>query len=204
MRIRRLLFAVCLATACFAQGKFELQPFAGIRFGGNLRTGDNDPSPIALQTSAAAGASFTYNPIPSFGLEFMWTTQQTKGETPTQSSTLRLNQYLCNLNYNFRPGNKEAREFIPFIFAGFGATRIGGGGVGSTKFSYAFGGGFRHFFSKHFGWRVQARYVPIFLYSTPLPDSACSGFPAYSYACSDSKQHDANQGDVTVGFVFRF
>lgn len=204
MTFLRSLLTVSLAASCSGQGKFELQPFAGIRFGGTLRNGDNDPSPIVLQTGAAAGASITYNPMPAVGLELMWTTQQVKGKAPTATSTLRMNQYLGNLVFNIRQINKEAQGFIPFFLVGVGAAHVGAGSEGSVKFSYALGGGFRQYFSKHIGWRVQARYAPIYLYSTPLQNPQPCYSPRYSYECQVNKQHDANQGDVTAGFVFRF
>ena len=68
-----------------------------------------------------------------------------------------------------------------------------------TKFSYDAGGGLRYFFSKHVGIRVQARYVPTYLYSTPSAPQCYT----FTSVCSDKKEHDLNQGEVSLGFVIR-
>ncbi len=209
MKIHTLLFAGSLATGCFAQGKFELQPFAGARFGGTLRNSDNDPSPVSLPAATAAGVSLAYHFVPDFGLEFMWTTQKASGGINTQPSALRVNQFLGNLIFNVVPDHNDGwlrTNFYPFFLAGFGAVRTGGAGVGDTKYSYALGGGIKYFFSEHFGLRLQARYIIIHLYTTPnLGPPACNPVPyGYGSYCDASNNYESRQGDVTVGFVFRF
>lgn len=207
MKAHRLPLALCLAVACCAQGKFELQPFAGVRFGGTLRNGDNDPSAVKLPATTAAGASIAYHFVPDFGLEFMWTTQKAAASSGAQTSALRVNQYLGTLIFNAVSSNKESKNNLyPFLLAGFGAVHTSGAGVGDTKYSYALGGGMKYFFSEHLGLRFQARYIIIHLYTTPnLGPPACYPVPYASRPyCDATNNYESRQGDVTVGFVIRF
>ncbi|HSB17896.1 MAG TPA: outer membrane beta-barrel protein [Bryobacteraceae bacterium] len=195
-----ILVLGAMTPRAFSQSSFEIQPFAGFRFGGTIRTADDDPLPIKVGSSPVAGATFTYGFDESFGLEFLWAHQSTRGMTAVQKANLRLDQFLVHVVLNMREREKSLQ---PFLLGGAGATHASGATSISTKVAWSVGGGIKYFVSRHFGFRLQARYAPTELYSTPLPDSDsyCSGI---TYCGDPKKQHDLSQGEVTAGWIFRF
>jgi opacity protein-like surface antigen len=182
------------------QSSFEIQPFAGYRFGGTMKTSDNDPSPIKVGSSPVVGATFTYGFHKSCGLEFLWSHQSTSGISTIRKGDIRLDQFLVHLVLDMREPEKRLQ---PFLLGGAGATHASGATSISTKVAWSAGGGIKYFVSRRFGFRLQARYAPTELYSTPLPDSYsyCAGI---TYCGDPKKQHDLSQGEITAGWVFRF
>jgi opacity protein-like surface antigen len=134
----------------------------------------------------------------------MWLSQPTRGEMAQVAVDLRLNQYLGTFVYNIHWKSDEEQRLVPFLLAGIGAMHSSSNeySPGSVRLSYGFGGGFKYFFSPHVGLRAQARFSPTHLYDTPLP-GVCNDYGSYdSTECR--KSHEVNQGDVTVGVIFRF
>jgi Outer membrane protein beta-barrel domain len=200
MKLVVILALGAMTPLAFPQSSFEIQPFAGYRFGGTIRTADNDPLPIKVGSSPVAGATFTYGFRKSCGLEFLWAHQTTSGISAVKKGNLRLDQFLVHVVLNMREREKSLQ---PFLLGGAGATHMSGANSLSTKVAWSVGGGIKYFVSRHFGFRLQARYAPTELYSTPLPDSYsyCTGI---IYCDDPKKQHDLSQGEITAGWVFRF
>jgi len=50
----------------------------------------------------------------------------------------------------------------PFVLASVGATHLSAGGTLSfTRFSFGIGGGIRLYATRHFGWKIQAEWLPV-------------------------------------------
>lgn len=74
-----MLFFFVFALPTLAQGRFEVQPFVGYKFGGGIPVGSNDLNinRINFNSSASAGVSAAFNATESAALEFLWNRQST-------------------------------------------------------------------------------------------------------------------------------
>ena len=220
MRIRAMQLGVCalrlvtLAIAVVflsglpaaAQYRFELQPFAGYKFGGGADVAGNPLgiSRINIDSSVAYGATATFNPSENFGLEFLWNRQTTNasgaffgGGTYPQRIGVTLDQFHGDFLFSFAGHGSKVE---PFVLLGLGATDMHGAGSSTTKFSFGVGGGVKYFVSRHVGFRVQARYAPTYLYST----SGGVWCNWWGYCWVVPNDHFLQQSDVTGGIIFRF
>jgi opacity protein-like surface antigen len=200
-----IFLALCSCSAS-AQTRFEIQPFVGYKFGGGTDVGPNTLglSHIDIDSSIAYGVTATYNPSEHTGVEFLWNHQPTNasgalvgGGTYPIKIGATLDQFHGNFLYSFA-GHESKVE--PFVLFGLGATDMHGDGSSTTKFSWAVGGGLKYFVSRHVGFRVQARYVPTYLYST----SGGVWCNWWGYCWVVPNDHFLNQGDVTGGVILRF
>ena len=167
--------SVLLAAPAFAQDRFEVSGFYGWTFvdGSGFR-----PPPSAGASYARADArdstsyGFTVGAISDMGLglEFLWdrqaTTLDVTGTGPTRSGRLNIDNYHLNVVYEF--GLRENPAHL-FVLGGFGATRYGevvlpaGIAPGSTRFSWAFGGGVKAYPSRRVGFKAMLRFVPTYI-----------------------------------------
>ena len=179
------VFALAVAAApAFGEGNWEVQPFVGYKFGGNIPVGDNDFdfTKIKIDPSVNVGVTAGYNFTEGLGLEFMWNRQPTKavgilaaGGEDSEKVSVNLDQFMGNFLIHFRDSEEKLR---PFILLGFGATRGSGEGSSRTQFSFGVGGGIKYFFTENMGLRLQARYAPTYLYSEPAAFGATGGASA--------------------------
>jgi len=208
LRLGVLCFAILAVTAlpAAAQYRFEIQPFAGYKYGGGADVGANfrGINRINIESSLAYGATATFNPSSNFGVEFMWNRQPTHavgeligGGTYPQKIGATLDQYHGNFLLSFA---EHGSKLEPFVIVGAGATNMHGSGSSTTKFSFGVGGGVKYFATQHLGFRVQARYTPTYLYSTN-GGVWCNWWGACWVIPND---HFLQQGDVTAGVIFRF
>ena len=212
MTKRLLLFAivlVCSVIPGWAQGRFELQPFVGLKTGGNIPVQCNfcDSSlnflKINVDGSLNYGATLGVNATDNIGVEFMWNRQPTVvvGRLSTGNSQrhvgINIDQYQGNFLYTFFEKEKKLR---PFILVGVGSTKFAGRGESDLRISYGVGGGVKYFFHPHMGVRLQARYTPSYLYATA--DGAWCNWWGVCYVTSNG--HYLQQFDMTAGWVFRF
>ena len=189
-----------------AQYRFEVQPFAGYKWGGGSDVAGNalGINRINLNSSVAYGVTATFNPAEHFGLEFLWNRQPTNatgvyfgGTTYPTKVGVTLDQFHGDFLFSFA-GHGSKLE--PFVLFGVGATDMHGAGSSTTKFSFGVGGGVKYFVSRHVGIRAQARYAPTYLYSTN--GGVWCNWWGYCWVASNN--HFLNQGDVTGGIIFRF
>lgn len=199
-----LLLLLGSAAPSRAQGKFEIQPFVGYKFGGGTDVAPNflGVNRINFDSSIDYGVTATYNASEHFGVEFLWNRQPTNatasysgGGTYPAKVGVNLDQYHGDFLYSFHKGKLE-----PFILVGVGATNISGAGSSTTKFSWGVGGGVKYFFSEHLGVRAQMRYTPTYLYSTN--GGVWCNWWGYCFVVPND--HFLNQGEVTTGIVLRF
>jgi len=199
------LFVTFILPAA-AQYRFEIQPFAGYKYGGGANVGGNalGLSRINIDSSIAYGATVTLNPSENFGLEFLWNRQPTNasgtysggGTYPTKIG-VTLDQFHGDFLLSFAGHGSKVE---PFVLVGAGATDMHGAGSSTTKFSFGVGGGVKYFVSRHIGFRAQARYTPTYLYSTN-GGVWCNW---WGYCWVVPNDHFLQQGDVTGGIIFRF
>lgn len=200
------LLLIVVALPCFAQQRFELQPFVGYKYGGGVGVGPNGlgVNRINIDSSIAYGATATFNPAARLGVEFMWNRQPTNasatysggGSYPTKIG-VTLDQFHGNFLFSLADHGSKVE---PFILLGFGATDMHGSGSATTKFSFGVGGGVKYFVSRHVGFRLQARFTPTYAYTT----SGGVWCNWWGYCWTIPNDHFLNQGDVTAGVILRF
>ena len=194
------------ALACFAQERFEIQPFGGYKYGGGVDVAGNPLgfSRINVDSSVSYGITGTFNPAARLGLEFLWDRQPTNatgkfsggGTYPTKIG-FTMDQYHGNFLFSFADHQSKVE---PFLLVGFGASNMHGGGSSTTKFSFGVGGGVKYFMTRHLGFRAQARYTPTYAY-TSNGGVWCNW---WGYCWVVPNDHFIHQGDVTGGVVLRF
>jgi len=207
LRVSSLL--VVVAAGLFAQ-RFEITPTFGYKFGGTVpvfRDRPESPGPkvteIKFKSSAAYGVNVAYNFTEHFALEFMWNRQPTRAEAKAGggglvgSADADIDQYFGSVVYNF--GDIDSR-MRPFLLFGGGATRAAAGDGSQTKGSFHLGGGLKMFLSENMGVRLQMRWTPTYLYSTP-GGVWCDW---WGFCWGITNDHFMNQGEASVGWIFRF
>jgi hypothetical protein len=216
------LFFVCTVSSAYAQygfgdshRDFEIAPFVGGRFGGSIN----------LNTTTCSGAtcnfdymnvnsSYDYGVMgdvslwPGSGLEaeFMWNHQPTSLDAhsiitgnSTSVGDATLNTYQWGLLYAFRPESK----FRPFIAGGAGFTHYTAPKANlpfGNGFSYSIGGGAKYFFDRHFGVRLDVRFLAS--RTTYSPGLYCDPFFGFCYQTTYA--NFAHQGTANAGLIFRF
>ena len=196
-----------LSPVMRSQGRFEVQPYVGFKWGGSTGVAPNitGVNKISLDSSVAYGVSATFNATPHFGVEFLWNRQPTQaaanlvtGGFLRPKTSVTVDQLYGDML--FSPLGGHETKLQPFILVGFGGSIIAGKGSSITKFAYALGGGVKYFFSEHLGARLQIRYAPTYLYST----SGGIWCTWYGFCYSVPNDHYLNQGDITGGLIVRF
>jgi opacity protein-like surface antigen len=196
-----------LVPCARAQRQFEITPFGGARFGGNIdfsqqNNAPNDSLNIASSEDygVMAGVSFWTN----FEGEFMWNRQPTELRVPGFAgptgfvSNMNFDMYQFDGLYQFRDPEAKLR---PFIVAGLGFSHYGGQDVlgFSNRFAYNVGGGVKYFFTPHVGVRAEVRLSPSL--TTQGYGTYCSPY----YGCyTATVSNQAYQGQANLGIVFRF
>lgn len=87
----------------------------------------------------------------------------------------------------------------PYVMGSVGATRIGGsGGSSFTRFSFGLGGGIKVYFNRHFGFRMQAEWLPLAVNPT-VGAFVCGGGCVVRLNATL-----VSQGEFVMGPLFRF
>ncbi len=204
---------MCAASAVQAQRQFEVTPFVGTRFGGNIdltQEGNPDVDYLKIKSSVdygvMAGVTFWQN----FEGEFMWNRQPTSltSHNPIDNtyafvSSMNLEMYQFDVLYHFLSPERKLR---PFVVAGLGFSHFGVEPVNgesvlsfSNRFSYNLGGGVKYFFNPHWGLRAEVRWSPS--HTTTGQGEYCDPF----YGCGPTTvANKAEQGQANIGVIYRF
>jgi len=206
-------FLVCTASGIDAQREYEVTPFFGTRFGGNIdlsQQGNPDVDFLKIKNSENFGAMVGVTFWQNFEGEFMWNRQPTSlsSHNPNDGaysflSNMNLDMYQFDILYEF---NSPESKFGPFVVGGLGFSHFGVDPANgqqvlgfSNRFSYNLGGGVKYFFSRHFGIRAEARWSPS--HTTQGETVFCDPFFGCAPAVVANK---AEQGQANVGVIFRF
>jgi hypothetical protein len=129
----------------------------------------------------------------------MWSRQSTTGAGPVGAERVAVHHLLAAFVVGLRPAE---RRLQPFVTAGMGASLLRGPNLPGRKLAATLGGGVKYFFARRFGMRLQLRYAPTEVYSTPGTQLVCNtyGHPGCYYP---PKNHDMNQVEITLGPILR-
>jgi opacity protein-like surface antigen len=196
------------ASETRAQGRTELTPFGGSRFGGVVDITTNNVQNVdylKIKSTWDYGVMLDYTLLPKFQVELMWDHQPTQlGAHVFNTNTIvgvtdaTLDMYQFSGLYEFGYRHSKIK---PFIVGGAGFTHIDSNGTldFENRFSYNIGGGVKMFFSRHLGLRLEARYSPT--QTTEQNAVVCDPF----FGCFNTRTHNyAQQGQANAGIIFRF
>jgi opacity protein-like surface antigen len=212
------LFLVFTASALRAQseyvyGRYEITPFFGSRFGGNIdlsQQGNPNVDYLKIKSSEDYGIMGDITFWQNFQGEFMWNRQPTSltshnpnNDTLSPVGSMNFDMYQFSVLYHFLSPERKLR---PFVVAGLGFSHYGAGQVNgqpvlgfSNRFAYNLGGGAKYYFSPHWGVRLEARWSPT--HTTSGLTTYCDPF----YGCYPATAaNKAEQGQVNIGVIYRF
>jgi len=206
-------FLLCAATAVQAQRQYEITPFAGARFGGNIdlsQQGNPDVDFLKIKNSVNYGVMAGVTFWQDFEGEFMWNRQPTSltshnptSDTYSYVSSLNFDMYQFDVLYSFLSRERKLR---PFVVAGLGFSHYGVQPVNgesvlgfSNRFAYNLGGGLKYFFDDHWGLRAELRWSPT--HTTSGQSIYCD--PVFGCGPTTTA-NKAEQGQVNIGIIYRF
>jgi opacity protein-like surface antigen len=217
--LRMCIFAfvlICGASTARAQEggrQYELTPFFGTRFGGNIdlsQQGNPNVDFLKIKSSedygVMAGVSFWND----FQGEFMWNRQPTSlsSHNPNDGtysflSNMNLDMYQFDVLYQIP---HSVWKLKPFVVAGLGFSHFGAQSVNgqpalgfSNRFAYNLGGGAKYFFNQHWGIRVEARWSPS--HTTQGQTVYCDPFFGCAPATTANKA-EQGQAKINLSTVF--
>jgi hypothetical protein len=215
--VRRSLIVLAviglLAAPAVAQERVEISGMFGWTFSEGVAFGSAIPvngvlySRVDPKDSWSASLSFGVYITPQAEVEFLWNRQATELEVTGAGIPLTGDMNLDNFHGNFiyNAGDEDA-AVRPFVFLGIGATSYGDAAFtgktlpGTTKFSFAFGGGIKAWASRNVGFKAQARWVPTYIKT----DGYGWWCDPYWGCTAVGNAHYAHQVEIAGGIVARF
>lgn len=202
------LCSFLVVPAAHAQHEFEITPFGGTKFGGNIQLpqgSSNSVDYLPITSSVDYGVEGDYSIWPNFQAEFQWDHQPTNVNehliaTNSQAflTSADIDMFQWDVAYNFKSPDAKLK---PFFAVGLGFTHWRPSSVLplSNTFSYNLGGGIKYFFTDHVGLRVDVRWSPS---RTTTQDETYID-PFFGPETVPVSSH-AQQGQANVGVIFRF
>jgi opacity protein-like surface antigen len=196
---------------------YELSPFFGTRFGGNIdlsQQGNPNVDFLKIKSSEDFGVMAAVSFWGDFEGEFMWNRQPTSltAHNPNDGtysfvSNMNLDMYQFDVLYQIPYRIPHlALKLKPFVVGGLGFSHFGVQPVNGqqvlgfgNRFSYNLGGGVKYFLNQHWGIRAEVRWSPS--HTTEGQSVYCDPF----YGCAPTMvANKAEQGQANIGLIFRF
>lgn len=199
-----LFLLLIISTSTSAQYKrqqFEIVPFSGYLFTGNLQTLDGE---LKIDNCFDYGALLDIRLSDDLLIELLYIHSET--DVSLKKEYYNTSDFLFNMNVEYLQGGiqveTEAGAFRPFAAFTIGATYFNPKDYsykGSWQFSFTAGGGVKYYFTNNLGVRGQWRFlVPVYLDSASIfcSNGYCSIFiSGGTYIL---------QYDLTVGLIVSF
>jgi hypothetical protein len=156
---------------------------------------------VVMDASPSYGASFGVRLREEDLVEVRWARQDSYVHTeditpqPARQRTI-LDQF--HGDFSHEPFVEEWPSWAkPFVLASLGATHVSSTNFNFTRFSFGIGGGIRLYASRHFGFKIQAEWLPVF--ADPQVAFVCGGGCIVHVGGTA-----ASQGEVFAGPILRF
>ena len=199
----RVLIAVFLLGSFWAPTthaqKFEISPFAGLRFGGAVT--DETGISYDLDATASYGVGLEFALNDKARVQLLWSHQSTGVNRFSYDDDdrvdLDIDYFHAGTSYVFDPLSRTR----PFLGMSIGATRVvsPADDTWSTYFSFAIGGGVKFLLNDHVGIRLDGRFFGTYGGSGAFAVGCGSG------GCLVGFSGDFLwQGEATVGLVIGF
>lgn len=196
-----LTITVSSTFAQFKRQKFEIAPFVGYLFTGNLQTLDGE---LKIDNSLDYSAVLDIRLSDDLLIELLYNRMDT--EVALKKEFYNTTEYLFDMSVEYFQGGvqveTETGQFRPFAAFTIGATYFNPKDSNyetDWKFSFTAGGGIKYYFTDNLGVRLQWRFlVPIYFSSASIfcNDGYCGIFiTGGTYLL---------QYDLTSGLVFSF
>ncbi len=207
---RKLLLTLWLASvfvpAAAVAEKLEITPFFGYRFGGEFqdtfRTGGFEDD-LEVKESESYGLIVDIDIGAGWQVELLYSHQASELRLKdgflgggTFLTDIDVDYYHGGMGYVWAPGQVHS-----YLVGTLGATRFRPTSAdfsSETRFSFAFGGGVKLFFSDHVGLRFDGRFFSTYIESND--DFICDPFGCYRFPNSTYMW----QLETAVGLVFKF
>ena len=155
---------------------------------------------LVLEANPSYGFAFGARIHGDDMVEFRWMKQDSSGhfeeaDLTTSLPKLTLNQFHGDFSHEYLVED-WAKWARPFVMLSVGATHISGSTT-FTRFSFGVGGGIRFYPQRHFGFKVQAEWLPILV--DPYGAVVCGAGCVVQVGGTVS-----SQGEVSAGPIFRF
>jgi hypothetical protein len=207
-----MLYFIALSPGLYAQEqpepkpqRFDFTAFVGYRTSMSFPvepqvTGTNPR--VVVDASPSYGASFGVRLREEDLIEVRWARQDSyvhSEEIALHPSRQRVILDQFHGDFSHEPLVEDWPSWArPFVLASVGATHVSGStNINFTRFSFGIGGGIRLYAGRHFGFKIQAEWLPVF--ADPQVAFACGGGCVVHVGGSV-----ASQGEVFVGPIFRF
>ena len=160
MKSRLVLLASSLVLCTLSaqgQGRFDISPFFGYRWGGGLETVSGQE--INFQDARAYGLALDYSPLhsPELKLELLWSRQDSSIDLPGLGGEQRIGLTIDEFQIGALV-EKPSGKFHPYLNFLVGASLFGPDGSDSeTRFSLSIGGGVKYFLLKNLALRADLR-----------------------------------------------
>ena len=190
--------------------RFDFTPLIGYRTGMSF-TSEPQVQPLV----AGSNPRLAFDASPSYGfafgvrlneqdlVEFRWARQDTyfhvEGVAKNSSrQRVVLDQFHGDFTHEYFVEDWSQRV-RPFVVGSAGATHVSASASNSfTRFSFGLGGGIKFFATQHFGFKLQAQWLPIWV--TPEVTAFVCGAGCVVRVGGTL----SSQGEVTIGPVLRF
>jgi hypothetical protein len=208
--VAAFLFAVLatpvLATPALAQpARFELSPFAGYRWGGEIDRRDTDlfDEDVEVDQSAAFGVRLEIGVTPNWAIEVLGTRQSTELTSGDEGlfgedrglADITLDTLQVGLVFQGSSG-----QLRPYGVASLGGTRLDTDLPGASteeRFSASAGGGVKLFVNRNLGFRFEGRF-----YWIDTEDDECCRRDHDDWSWGENG--DLTQGEATAGVILAF
>jgi opacity protein-like surface antigen len=198
--MRKLTPIVMFSMLALAPGvadatEFEITPFIGYQFGGDVSTFyQNQYQDVSIDSSENFGLVLSLGLSEMAQLELLYNTQDTTADAERFDDSLGLNidYWQLSLLWGFNPD----AQINPYVVFGIGGTWLRPDGFSNlSRFSGNIGGGVKIFFSDNIGVRLEGRFYGTYINSTT---TYCDPFWCYGY------NNSLYQFDVSAGLIIRF
>jgi hypothetical protein len=160
MKAKLLLLAISLllfTLTAHAQGRFDISPFYGYRWGGGLETVSGQD--VNFQDGRAYGLALDYAPIrsPDLKLELLWSRQDSSIDLHGFGGENRIRMTIDEFQIGALV-EKPSGRFHPYLSALVGASLFGPESFDSeARFSLSIAGGVKFFLLKNLALRADLR-----------------------------------------------
>jgi hypothetical protein len=194
-------------------GRFEATLLAGYRIEGSISTKAAPDVPVLeLDNAATFGLAldWRFDRYADAEIQYSYTKSPATSIVvdPLTGSIQRGQPYDMGIHdvtfgflANFLPAGRPVR---PYLGLGLGFTVLvpSNDFSSETKFTFSIAGGVRAYTSEHFGLRFEARWAPVYLFSTGPGGYTCD---LLNFVCSSNDTgHVIQQADFRLGAIFRF
>jgi hypothetical protein len=156
---------------------------------------------VVVDASPSYGVSFGMRPRDEDVIEVRWARQDSyihaEDITP-QPARQRMILDQFHGDFSHEPFIEDWPSWAkPFVLASVGATHLSSTNSNFTRFSFGIGAGIRLYANRHFGFKIQAEWLPVF--ADPRVVFVCGGGCVIHVGGTV-----ASQGEVFAGPILRF